>query len=155
MDLILSIIIAVIVVVILFHFVKNMIALFAAGAMVFFLFNIFFVWSGSDIVDTLHLDKILSDSDVVIIEEWFDNFSNKREEHSVMDTEAISENTKKLLIDGKNKVVEKYNETDKQKMIEELKLLFKGLKNEEIDNIIVENKDLLNQYGIQKSDLIE
>lgn len=155
MEWIIGIIIVLIIVSIAFYFIKNVFALVLVGLFSFLLFNVFFVWNGEDVVKNLYLDKILSEENAETIEGWFNNFDNKREEHSVIDTEAISENTKNLVKEGANKVKDKYNEVDKQKIINDLKELIKDLSKEDANKILDENKNVLDSYDIDKSEVLE
>ena len=92
MEVVVGVIVIVIIIVLLFYFMKKIAFLFIAALIIFGLFNVIFVWNGSEVVEHLYLNKILSEEDSNQVEEWLNKFSLKREEHSVVDTEAISEN---------------------------------------------------------------
>lgn len=155
MEWIIGIILVLVIVAITFYFIKNVFALILVGLFSFLLFNAFFVWNGEDVLKNLYLDKILSEENAQTVESWFNNFDNKREEHSVIDTEAISENTKELVKEGANKVKDKYNEVDKKKIIDDLKELIKDLSKEDANKILDENKTLLDSYDIDKNEVLE
>lgn len=155
MEWIIGIIVVIIIVAITFYFIKNVFALILVGLFTFLLFNVFFVWDGEEVLNNLYLDRILSEENAETLERWLNNFDNKREEHSVINTEAISENTKNLVKEGADKVKDKYNEIDKEKIINDLKELIKDLSKEDANKILDENKELLDSYEINKSDILE
>lgn len=155
MEVVVGVIVIVIIIVLLFYFMKKIAFLFIAALIIFGLFNVIFVWNGSEVVEHLYLNKILSEEDSNQVEEWLNKFSLKREEHSVVDTEAISENAKNIAIEKTSELKEDIKNLDKEQIIAEFKKIFEGLNSEQIDNIIKENKHFLEEKGITESDILE
>ena len=102
--------IALVILIVVFIFKKAIKCIIAVGA-ILILFNVGFIMNGAEVRNFFNLDNVLSIEQADKLENFFDDFENKRNEYEVIDpeivydgmTDGISKVTT-IIIDGAKKI---------------------------------------------------
>lgn len=146
--------IAIVVVIALVGFLmKSFAKIIIILGVVYLLFHLGFIWGVDDLNEKLHLNKFLKPEVNEQVQKTYSDFSKRREENGVMDTEAvrkaIDDTIQKAVAQASNEM----KNVDKEQLIQDLKVKLQSFDSETVAKVLNELKAELAKYNISPDDV--
>jgi len=152
-DIVTLFLIGLVIVAVVAFLVKSFIKVVIIAIVIYVLFHLGFIWGVDDLNSKLHLDKFFNPDVHEQIQSEYENFGEKREEYSVVDTEEIKRVVDDTLQKAWNGAEEKINSVDKEALLEELKQKLESYNSEDVKKVLEEKKEELSNANLTEEDL--
>ena len=127
---------------------KSLVKVVLIFGLIYALFQIGFLWGGNEFMTKLHLDTFLKSSVREQVQKGYTDFSQKRDEKGVLETDAIKKAIDSTISDAVAKSLKDVQTVDKQKLLSDLSTKLQSFDTSTVQKILTDNQSKLAQYGI-------
>ncbi|PLS15036.1 hypothetical protein CVD28_24460 [Bacillus sp. M6-12] len=127
---------------------KSFIKVILVLGVIYLLFHLGFIWGVGDLNEKLHLDKFLKPEVSQQIQEKYDDFSNRREENGVVETQLIEKTINDSLQVALTKASDEIRNIDKEALIQDLSDKLRNFDTEEVAQALDNLKAELAKYNV-------
>jgi hypothetical protein len=127
---------------------KSFIKVILVLGVIYVLFHLGFIWGADDLNEKLHLDKFLKPEVNEQIQEKYSQFTDKREENGVIETELVRKEINDVLQSALTKASDEIRNVDKEKLIQDLSAKLENFDTEAVAKALDELKAELAKYNV-------
>jgi uncharacterized membrane protein YhiD involved in acid resistance len=135
--------------------VKSFVKIVLILGLIYLLFQLGFIWGVDDLNEKLHLDKFLKPEVTEQIQEKYDQFSQKRDETGVLDTELVRKTINDTIQVALTEASDEIRNVDKEKLIEDLSIKLQNFDTEAVAKALDELKAELAKYNVTPEEVQE